>query len=86
MPEIARFYGISIIMRMNEHRPPHFHVRYGGESAAVTIRGPRVLEGNLRPRVRRLVLEWAAMHRDELLADWDLIESGSAPLPIPPLE
>jgi len=86
VPEISRFYGISIILRLNEHRPPHFHVRYGGESAAVAIRGARLLEGRLRPRVRRLVLEWAALHEKELLADWDLVERGLAPLPIPPLE
>ena len=28
MPEISRFYGIIITMFINEHNPPHFHVRY----------------------------------------------------------
>ena len=86
MPEISRFFGISIILRANDHSPPHFHVRYCGETAAVAIRGSRLLEGRMGPRVRRLVLEWAAMHEAELLTDWDLVRSGAVPLPIPPLE
>lgn len=31
MPEISRFYGIVIAMYYNDHDPPHFHARYGGE-------------------------------------------------------
>ena len=29
MPEICRFLGITIYMLYNDHRPPHFHARYG---------------------------------------------------------
>lgn len=86
MPEVSRFFGVSIMMRANDHRPPHFHVRYAGQRAAVSIRAPRVVEGFLAPRVQRLVREWAAMHREELLADWALAEAGETPLPIAPLE
>lgn len=86
VPEISRFFGISIMMRSRDHRPPHFHVCYGGQRATVTIRSPHALEGDLSPRVRRLVLEWAAAHEVELLADWERIENGATPLPIPPLE
>jgi len=28
MPEISRFYGIVIMLYINEHNPPHFHVKY----------------------------------------------------------
>ena len=31
MPEISRFYGIVISMYYDDHNPPHFHVRYGGD-------------------------------------------------------
>ena len=27
MPEISRFFGITITMYYNDHPPPHFHVR-----------------------------------------------------------
>jgi hypothetical protein len=31
MPEISRFYGIIVAMFFDDHNPPHFHARYGGE-------------------------------------------------------
>ena len=37
MPEISRFYGIVIGMFYHEHRPPHFHVRYGEHEAVIRI-------------------------------------------------
>ena len=70
MPEICRFFGIIIAMFYNDHDPPHFHVRYGGERAVVAIDSLTVLEGGLSPRVLGLVVEWAAVHREELLEDW----------------
>jgi len=30
-----------------------------------------VIEGTLSPRVRGLVIEWAALHQQELADDWD---------------
>jgi hypothetical protein len=86
VPEIARFFGISIVMRSNDHLPPHFHVRYAGQRATVTIRRPRTMEGDLGPRAWRLVREWAELHEQELLTDWELAASGKPPLPIAPLE
>jgi len=45
-----------------------------------------VLGGRLSPRVMGLVVEWALLHRDELLEDWRLARE-SAPLKrIAPLE
>lgn len=38
MPEICRFYGIIITMFMQEHNPPHFHVRYNEFRAIVDIK------------------------------------------------
>ena len=86
MPDIARFFGIIIRIRLNDHAPPHFHVEYGGEMATVDMRTLRILAGRLRPRVRGLVIEWAAAHEEELLADWDLARRGQPPRRIAPLE
>lgn len=66
MPEICRFFGIIIAVFYEDHPPPHFHVRYGNQQAIVSIETLHVLEGRLSPRVLALVVEWAAMHRDEL--------------------
>ncbi len=86
MPEISRFFGIIITMSYNDHAPPHFHARYGGDQAIIEIETLRVLGGRLSPRVMGLVVEWALQHRDELLEDWRLARE-SAPLKrIAPLE
>jgi len=86
MPEISRFFGIVIRMYQDDHAPPHFHAYYGEEAAAVAIRNLRVFRGRLRPRARRMVFEWARLHRAELLAAWDLASSGQEPPAIAPLE
>jgi hypothetical protein len=70
MPEISRFYGIVIAIYWKDHGLPHFHAKYGEHRASFSIGDLRLLEGSLPPRVRSLVLEWAFLHRDELMADW----------------
>jgi hypothetical protein len=85
MPEISRFFGIIIRMRYNDHAPPHFHVHAGGSMAAIGLRPLRILEGELRPRVLGLVIEWAALHQEELLLDWDLARKRLPLRKIPPL-
>ena len=86
MPEISRFYGIVVGMFYDEHRPPHFHVRYGGYEAAVRIRDLAVIQGRLPPRTRGLVVEWAAQHQSELLANWQSAEADKPLRPILGLE
>jgi hypothetical protein len=70
MPEISRFFGIIVAMYYNDHDPPHFHVRYGGDRALIAIDTLTVLEGRVPPRVLGLIVEWGSLHREELLADW----------------
>jgi hypothetical protein len=50
VPEICRFFRIVITMFYNDHNPPHFHARYGGQRALVAIDTLTVLEGRLSPR------------------------------------
>lgn len=69
MPEISRFLGIIITMYYNNHPPPHFHVRYNQQKAIIDIQNLSILVGKLTPRVFGLVIEWAAIHQAELLAN-----------------
>ena len=85
MPEISRFFGIVIRMFHNDHAPPHFHVQYGNEYAAMTVANGELLFGSLSPRVVRLVREWATLHEAELLEDWHLAQAHEALKPIEPL-
>lgn len=72
MPELSRFFGVTIQMNYREHHPPHFHVRYGGREATIAIQPLGPLGGRLPPRVLGFVMEWAALHQEELLLDWEL--------------
>lgn len=86
MPEISRFFGIVITMHYGDHPPPHFHARYAGQRALVGIESPGVLEGTLSPKALALVVEWAALHRAELLENWRLARAQQPLRPIDPLE
>jgi hypothetical protein len=86
MPEICRFLGIIITMYFNEHNPPHFHARYGDQSAEIAIETLSIIAGKLPPRVLGLVMEWAALHRQELMDDWELARRQVELKRIAPLE
>jgi hypothetical protein len=86
MPELSRFFGIIITLYYNDHVPAHFHIRYGDQKAIMAIDTLAVIEGELSPRVRGLVVEWAALHRDELREDWNLAVQRAPLKPIAPLE
>jgi hypothetical protein len=85
MPQISRFFGIVIAMYHDDHQPPHFHARYGGKEIQVGIADGRVI-GVFPPRAKALVLEWWNLRREELEANWQLLEEGKEPVRIAPLE
>ena len=86
MPEISRFFGIVVQMYYADHDPPHFHVRYAGQKALISIENLAVLRGALSSRALGLVTEWAALHREELMQDWILARAEAQLNPIAPLE
>ena len=86
MPEVSRFFGIIIAMYYNDHSPPHFHAKYGGDQASVRIDNGEVLEGRLGTRALRLVEEWRAFHEAELLEDWQRAQARQPLNKIEPLE
>jgi hypothetical protein len=88
MPTISMFYGIIVRMYFapGEHQPPHVHVYYNEYKASVDIRTCETIEGNLPRRQQKLVLAWAELHQEELMADWNLVMNGENPFKIPPLQ
>jgi hypothetical protein len=86
MPEISRFFGISIRMFFDEHNPPHIHAEYQGHKAVFDLNG-NIMQGDLGSRTAtRLVREWIDLHVDELRADWELAQTGQEINKIAPLE
>jgi hypothetical protein len=86
MPEISRFLGVIIAMFYKEHNPPHFHVRYNEHKAAISIKDLAVLKGKLPAKVLGLVIEWASLHQQELLENWEAAKQWQTLKSIAPLE
>ena len=85
MPEISRFFGIIIRMYIGDHNPPHFHAIYQEDTAEYDINTLEVIRGKLPSRAHSLVLEWAWIHRAELMEDWQLAKEMKEIKPIEPL-
>ncbi len=87
MPTISMFYGIIIRMYCSpkEHNPPHFHAYYQDYKAIVDINSCEVIDGDLPVKRKKMVLAWAEIHKDDLIADWELASKGELPFKIEPL-
>lgn len=89
MPTVSMFYGIlvSIFFRdTDQHHLPHIHARYQGMKASIAIEDGQILAGDLPPRQLRMVQVWIDIHREELMADWELAVNGDEPFRIAPLQ
>lgn len=86
MPTISTFYGILIQMFWGDHAPPHFHALYGEYEVIINIRTLEIIKGFMPRRALALILEWASLHREELMEDWKLCEMKQMPVKIEPLE
>jgi hypothetical protein len=85
MPELSCFLGIVIMMYFNDHNPPHFHAKYNEYRASITISNLSVLEGSLPPRILGIVMEWAEIHKEELINNWELLKNTGSYNKIAPL-
>lgn len=83
------FYGILVSIFYGDddhHHTPHLHARYQGEKASVEIETGKVLAGNLPEAKLRMLRVWMDIHREELMADWEIAKAGDLPFRIRPLE
>jgi hypothetical protein len=82
------FYGIIVhlyFMDNRRHKCPHIHVTYQGSEAVIALPDGKTLEGSLPSNKMKLLQAWIEIHRDELMADWDLAANGEQPYKIDPL-
>ena len=86
MPEVSRFFGISIRMYFDDHHPPHFHAIYGDSEVEAGIDPITLLRGRFPRRALGMVLEWAALHQQELLDNWERLHNDQPPHRIDPLD
>ena len=88
MPVVSMFYGIIVSLYFEDnkqHHTPHIHAKYQEHEAVVSVPDGELLEGRLPPAKMRLLSAWVEIHKDELMADWQLAVSGQQPYKIDPL-
>jgi hypothetical protein len=86
---ISMFYGIIVSMYYldnKQHNLPHIHVKYQDEEAVISIIDGELLGGTIKVSKMKLVQAWIEIHKDELIADWELAIKGEAIFKIDPLK
>ncbi|MFZ5519199.1 MAG: DUF4160 domain-containing protein [Candidatus Zhuqueibacterota bacterium] len=89
MPTISMFYGILIRMFFKDaekNHLPHIHADYQGQVAVYSIPDGEVLSGSIPSNKHKLVVAWIEIHKEDLIADWELAANGKKPFPIKGLD
>lgn len=89
MPVISMFYGLIVSMYYldtKQHKLPHIHVKYGETEAVYQIPDGRLLEGVLPANKEKLIQAWIEIHKEDLMANWQLAVSGTTIFKIEPLK
>lgn len=89
MPTLSMFYGVIIRMYYfdnKQHNVPHIHAEYADSQAVFSLADGELLTGELPKNKRKLVEAWIEIHREELVADWQLAVNGQEPFKIDPLK
>lgn len=87
MPTLSMFFGIVVCMfpeKGERHNLAHIHVMYAGLAAAYDLDGNK-LGGEFPFKQEKLVLAWIEIHREELEANWMLLQQGEVHFRIEPL-
>ena len=69
-----------------KHHLPHIHIKYAEFTAVIAINDSELLEGDMPKNKMRLVNAWIELHRDELMANWELAKNGDPVYQIDPLK
>lgn len=88
MPVLSMFYGIIIRMQSEKggkHHIPHIHVICGDDESVFSLEGD-LIEGTISSSKRKLVEAWIEIHKEELMADWKLLDEGEQFFKIEPLK
>lgn len=78
MPVISMFYGIIVYLyyvNNRRHKKPHIHVKYQEHEVVISIPANKM----------KLLTAWIEIHKDELMANWELAVNGQEPFKIDPL-
>jgi hypothetical protein len=68
--------GFRLVLRNEDHAPPHVHVIEGDAEAMTKIAPTVLLAGSVSPSAVREAVAWIEKNRDGLLTRW--LECGGA--------
>lgn len=88
MAIVSMFYGIIVSLYFfdnRQHKLPHIHVRYQEHEAVFSIPDGNLINGEIPQNKVRLVQAWIEIHKEDLIADWELASSGQEIFKIEPL-
>lgn len=89
MPTLSLFFGIVIRMFKesgSQHNIPHIHAVYQGFEAPFEIETGAILANAEFPEKQAtLVRSWIIIHKDDLLANWNLLLTDGTFFKIDPL-
>lgn len=83
------FYGIIISFYYfdnKKHSIPHIHIKYQENEVVVSIPNGDILEGGIPVNKMKLVIAWIEIHKEELMANWELASKGESVFKIEPLK
>lgn len=89
MPAISMFYGVVIYIYFfdnKKHNKPHIHVKYAGSEVVLGLPDGEIMEGSIPNNKMKLVEAWIEIHKEDLLANWDLAVNGQEVFKIEPLK
>ena len=69
-----------------ENNPPHIHTYFQEHHAPYNIQDCELIEGHMPSKQTRMIYAWIEIHKDELLANWQLCQNGEKPFKIEPLK
>ena len=72
--------GLKIEIYPNEHPPPHFHVKSGGNKVSFSIEKCELLEGKIDGRQKALVEWWHKRAKDKLIETWNNTRPSDCPV------
>ena len=89
MPALSTFYGVIIRMYFydnKQHHVPYIRAEYAEQRAVFGILDGELIAGTMPPNKTQLVKAWIEIHREELMADWNLAVTGQELFKIDPLK
>jgi hypothetical protein len=69
-----------------QHKLPHIHDKYGELEAVYQIPEGTLLAGSIPSNKEKLIEAWIEIHKEDLMANWQLAVTGNKVFTIDPLK